>query len=436
MERLSRHFGFCLLLLLALTGFSRAQSMNHVTGVVEGFYWPMSDAVFGQYGAFSFEQRVALLNLLAELKLGIYWYAPQSVSTLDAWDGAEAEHWSHVASVSASSGVRVVYGLRPGYLESDFSEIISKVQELRDAGLKWYSLNFDDASGASSVEQKNRQISLAATLNTTFPDMTAYVFVPSEYYQSHDGAGTTLPQWAQSLAIADGGLNVSVAFGLTGPSITPSSMDPSKFPDLPSGRRTIFWDNWIAVDTNTRLPWGLVGGSARIHSDLFTPAYGYVMNLAYPLERNIHQLACLSSLANTGNTSCDAQVVASKWASWLFDHGFAHSHSIDSLSEALTQAILDDPSFTSIEALETAYPGLADVFSTPPDLSSIPNASPRGEKSEPDFVTPTSAPNSDPVEIGQSPAEPTPVNEGLPLSPSLLVSILVGLVYTFLSHIN
>jgi hypothetical protein len=346
--------------------------MNHFSGVVEGFYWPQSESVFGHYGSFSLSQRLQLFHLLSELDLGVYWYAPQSISTMDVWNSTQISEWTKSSEVSSSFGIRLVYGLRPGFLDSNHSSIISKVQEIHDCGIRSYSLSFDDASGTSTFEQKTRQISLASTLISSFPDMTLYAFTPSEYYQTHDGPDTSLYEWSISLETVDESLNGNVPFCLTGPSINPSNMSPSMFPSLSSGRRKMFWDNWIAVDTSIRLPWGLIDG--RINETIFSSSYGYVLNMAFPLERNIHQLACLSEMAanDQSKTHCETDKMAKKWSAWLVSNGFAHNHTQTSLSSALSIAIDEDMRFDSIQEMENAYPDLVGVFSLPPE-NFVPN---------------------------------------------------------------
>lgn len=348
-------------------------------GVVEGFYWTPSDAVNGQSGFFTFEQRLELFDVMAEGGLGVYYYAPQQVDSLGLWDANSVTKWTETATKASNLGISLVYGLRPGWLSGTWTEIHDKVQQLLDVGIHAYALNFDDAEGASSDEQKNRQVALASYLDQTFPTMNLRIFLPSEYWQTHDGPSTTKSQWAASLSIVDSGLDSSVAMGLTGHDITPSSMSTSDFPPLSSSRPKWFWDNWAAEDTSTKLPWGRISSSSnpRIDTTLFTaPSYGYVLNLAFPVERTVHQVYCLAQLIDPSITNpCTTSYLGTRWATWLSDHGFAHQHSTSSLANTLAQVIEDDPyTMTSISQLESTYPGLSGVFSTPP--TPPPTASP------------------------------------------------------------
>lgn len=357
---------FALALFLTIALVSSVSALNYRVGAVEGFYWPSSEAVNGQSGSYSIDQRLELINLLAAQGAGVYWYAPQNEDTLKAFNGSMTTAWSRTASLGASTGVAVVYGLRPGYLDATVAQsVISKIGELHTIGIRNYSLNMDDAEGASSDAQKQLQVQLVSNITQQYPDMHPYIFVPSEYFQTHDNNSVTKQQWSNSLSIGDQGMPSSMAFGFTGAQVTPASMAPSNFPTLSSSRRMAFWDNWIALDSATALPWGLIGDRSASASLFNDPRYGYILNMAYPLERTIHQLHCLGALI-AGNTSCDATTVATAWAQWLSENGYAHSHSVSDMATALTTAIQTDKSYNSIAELEADYPNLSGVFSSAP----------------------------------------------------------------------
>lgn len=415
-----------LLAFLALISLaSVANSLNYRVGAVEGYYWPSSEAVNGQSGHYSIDQRLELINLLAAQGAGVYWYAPQSVDTVKPFDASETSAWTRTASLGTSTGVAVVYGLRPGWLDTTtVQRVMAKVDELHAVGIRNYSLNMDDAEGASSDDQKQQQVWLVGNITSSYPDMSPYIFVPSEYWQHHDNSSVTKQQWARSLEIGDNGLPASMAFGVTGPEITPSSMTPSDFPPLTStnNRRLVFWDNWIALDSAVALPWGLIGNRGA-SSSLFSDArYGYIVNMAYPLERTIHQIHCLGTLIS-GGSSCDAATVAGEWAQWLSDNGFAHSHSVANLTTALTEAIEQDNAYTSIAALEAAFPGLKDVFSTSP--ADVPSATP--------IAPPTTA--ATPVAPTPSPVAPSSSSTPAPTSSDVTVFTLPFALIAFVGLI-
>lgn len=405
---------FCLLLacIAVFSVFSRAMALNPRVGVVEGFYWAPEDAVNGQSGAFSIEQRLQLIELIASKGCGLYWYAPQSIDTLAAFNSSESAGWADTVNLGASKGVTIVYGLRPGYLDATVAaRVLGKIGELFELGIRNYSINMDDAAGASSNAQKQAQVALAAQIATEYPLMHPSVFVPSEYHMDHAPAAANTSAWAAQLSIGDNGFNASTSFAVTGESITPDSMGPYSFPALPSSRRRIFWDNWIAIDTNKRIPWGLVKNPMPFRDPvLFTDErYGYVLNLAYPLERIIHHIHCLGkSIAGTG--VCTEESAAAEWAQWLFDHGFTHATPVAQISTALSTAIFEDNYFNSIAALEQSFPALAGVFSTPPVPPTLPSPVPSPAPSPAPTASPNApvpAPGPSPQTSAPSPSSPT-----------------------------
>lgn len=352
-------------------------------GVIEGFYWSQSLSVNGQFGSYSLSQRLQLLQLLKQNNVSFYVFAPQE--PVASWNQTQASGWAQTAQLANSLGVKAVYGLRPGYIDnSSYAAATLKLQEMQTAGLSSYSLHFDDAAGAGTAAQQSAQVNLAASLQTGFPSMELFLFVPSGYRADLFASRSA---WETDLITVDDGIDDSVPMAFTGLVTTPNSMDDSQFPALSSGRRRVFFDNWIAVDTNTRLPWGLIRNRA---ANLFTqPSNGYVLNLAYPLERVIHQLICLGQLVN-GNGACNSTLAAQGWASWLNDNGFVHpSQSATSVMAALKAQIEADNAYGSIAALEAAYPALAGTFSTSPTVihatpTGLGNSSPaRGAGSPP-----------------------------------------------------
>jgi hypothetical protein len=245
------------------------------------------------------------------------------------------------------------------------------LNELYSVGITSYSLSFDDAAGADTQPQQTAQVALVGRLQTDFPQMKLFTFVPSAY---HGDLYSDKSAWEAALATLDT-MNASVPMTFTGLSITPSSMSPSQLPSLGSGRRTLFWDNWIAVDSSSRIPWGLIRNR---DSALWTSSsYGYILNLAFPLERVIHQLNCLKQLISDQAPTCNASIAAAAWQDWLSSHGFVHSgRNPSEIKLALQTAIEQDRAFASIAELETSFPALSTIFSTPPIVSAAPKVAP------------------------------------------------------------
>ncbi|KYQ90233.1 hyaluronidase [Tieghemostelium lacteum] len=359
-----------LICLLSFYIINSEGTINTVSGVVEGFYWDQANTVNGQYGSYSFSQRQQLIQILADNGLGVYWYIPQLVNTITLLSSTELQQWQASATLGNSLGVKVIYGIRPGYLEnqsSNFTTILNKVKQLDSVGIKYYSLGFDDATGVATSAQQTREVALVNYLEQQLSsggyNITLWGLTPWCYYQQSVG---NMSQWQTALEIIDG-INSTIPFIVTGNEITPSSMTTAQFPTLNSGRSFVFWDNWIAVDTSTKIPWGLIDG--RVQSSIFSS--GYVLNLCFPLERAIHQIKCEGLIvANLNSNFCNVTTVSNYWSNFLNSNGFIHytNQTVSSVAKNLSTAIVNDDSFTSIAQLEAAYPGILGIFSLPPTL--------------------------------------------------------------------
>ncbi|EFA84468.1 hyaluronidase [Heterostelium album PN500] len=194
--------------------------------------------------------------------------------------------------------------------------------------------------------------------------MTLWGFTPAYYYME-----TTRSTWNQNLQTIDG-IASTIPMIFTGESITESTFDSSKFPNLQSNRPLVVWDNWIAEDTNTRIPWGMI--DQRIANNMFASPYGYILNLCYPLERVIHHIYCLGKIAKVSSVAqpqpkCDVTQTGSYWSTWLNQNGFLHNNqNVNTVATGLTAAINDDQFYESIAQFEAANPTLQGIFSTPP----------------------------------------------------------------------
>jgi len=346
----------CILICLVIAMSNAALNMK--TGLIEGYYWTQADSVNGQYGSYSHAQRLKLVSLMASNGIGVYWYVPQTVDLMATWTQTQLTQFTEVATLANSLGVRFVFGLRPHYIASNnFSAVKTRLEQIKSAGISYYSLNFDDAEGDSA--QQGLQASMATYLMNNVPGMTLAFFTPNAY---HMDEYPNRAAWEAALVTVDSGISASVPFVFTGEEITPSYMTTAQYPSLSSNRPKVFWSNWIAMDTSTRIPWGMVAGTAQ--QAIFNT--GFYLNLNFPLERAIHHISCLGALS-TGSTTCNINTISTTWSTWLKNNGFFHNgQTIASVATSLYNAIDNDDYYASISALETAYPPLQGIFSQPP----------------------------------------------------------------------
>lgn len=338
-----------------------------VLGVVEGFNWPTADAVRGQSGQYNHSQRQSLLGYMGTLaegrpeNLSVYVYAPQTVDTMKVWDAAQLCEWTATRKIADSHRITLVLGLRPGFidsLETTQQLVNNRTAQFLQAGIHEIVLAWDDAPGAGTLQQLARQRDLVNTISAESgaPQVHIWGVVPPAYYGDADVQvpANMTTSWANKLAITQQ-MPLSVRFLLCGQQINPRRFSISQWPHLNGTRELIFWDNDAAVDTSTRLPWGLPSD----RDPLLFSEQRYVLNLAFPPERVIHQVNAI--LLTEGNAS-NVKIVAESWISYLVKFGFVSFSARKQVQSDLAAAITADERFDSISALVATYPSFRGVW--------------------------------------------------------------------------
>mmetsp|Transcript_44049 Transcript_44049/g.111018 ORF Transcript_44049/g.111018 Transcript_44049/m.111018 type:complete len:431 (+) Transcript_44049:6-1298(+) len=335
-----------------------------IVGVVEGFYWSNAHAVHGVSGQYTHAQRRRLLRVLQDRGLQAFVYAPQTADTISPWPAVDSREWRATADLARSLGVRLVYGLRPGWVDGTTpSRVQDKLDELIAAGVGEYVLAWDDTAGAGTLDQMQAQGDLIMThlSNYRSSECALLAIVPAAYHAKTDthvpaGHNTT---WESQLLLLDGGVDTRIPFVLAGPSVTPLAVSvPDSFPRLSSGRPFILWDNWCAVDTSTRIPWALPRN--RDPALFRAPFGGVLLNLAFPPERVIHAIFALA-LHGAVDAATEEQAAA-YWAGFLAHDRFITDARRPAVQAALLAAIRDDKFYSSIGELTAAVPALEGVF--------------------------------------------------------------------------
>jgi hypothetical protein len=335
-------------------------------GVVEGFYWAPADAVRGQSGQYSHVQRQDLLVFMGSQeaqgrRLNTYLHAPQTTDTMALWDAAELAAWTATSKVARAQGVKLVLALRPGFIKvmaTIQQAVDERITQILQAGVADIILAWDDAAGAGTLEQLERQRNL---VNDTVAHGAINVWgvVPPAYYGDADVQvpNNDTASWSNKLAISQR-MPIHVRFLLAGQDINPSSFNISSWPSL-GARELVFWDNDAAVDTSKRLPWGLPS-----HRDpLLFSEERYVLNLAFPPERVIHEVAAiLLPEGNATTTASNIRVVSEAWSSYLVQCGLVTTSAQAQVRHDLSTAITTDQRFDSIAALVAAYPSFEGVW--------------------------------------------------------------------------
>jgi len=329
-----------------------------ISGVIEGFYWDQQNAVKGRWGDYSFSQRDDLIATMGNFNLNTYIYDPHGdfIDTMKLWTDDEVRSWSASDQKAKVVGVNLIVGLRPGWIvtvNDTAGIILQRLNQLSAAGCTGYLLSWDDTPGAGTDPQMTLQRDLINSLLQMTSGPQLWGLVPAYY------AGPYSPnEWENYLKILNG-LPTYVPFLLCSrQGQNPSSFVPGDFPVLNNDRRMIFWDNWIAVDTNTRIPWTLPPN--RDESIYTSSNYGYVLNLAFPPERVIHAVYAVSQ---NGTVTTTIKInAAGQWAEYLVNKGFLNSSQRDQAKTDLNQCIVND-SPDSLALLAQQYPYLGQAFS-------------------------------------------------------------------------
>ncbi|UJR18325.1 hypothetical protein I4U23_005227 [Adineta vaga] len=164
--------------------------------------------------------------------------------------------------------------------------------------------------------------------------------------------------WANKLSILNQIPN-QIRFFVTGSTIVPSSIQITDIPSL-INRQFIFFDNWIAVDSNSKVT---MTWPPNRHSNISKTSQsisGSVLNLAFPTERIIHQIYALEQRINNTYSNINAHQAAEYWATYLISNAFYESNMFEQLKNNL-QSLINDAYETNSEIIQH-YPLLKRIF--------------------------------------------------------------------------
>lgn len=332
-----------------------------INGLIEGFYWSAANAVHGEYNYFTKKQRDQLIASMNGT-LNYYFYCPQDSEddpfTMNLWNGQQVADWTD--TVSKASDVSIVVGLRPRWIDTvpaTLQLIKLKLAQLTSTGILYYILCWDDAGGAGTTAQMTLQRDLIRTLIDEVKNIKLIGIIPAYYARSQTYNNTGVA-WAEQLSILNQIPN-DIRFFMTGLEVVPSSIQVSDIPPL-INRQFIFFDNWIAVDSNSRvtMTWPPNRQPAIYHAS--RSISGSVLNLAFPPERIIHQIYALKQRINNTYSNINAHLAAEFWAIYLVKNDFYQSDSLEELKTNV-ESLINDGYETNSEIIKH-YPFLRRIF--------------------------------------------------------------------------
>jgi hyaluronoglucosaminidase len=209
-----------------------------VRGVVEGFYGT----------PWTHDARLEVIEFLAGRGMNAYAYAPKDDTRHRAewrlpYARAELDRFAELASHSAASGVRFGFSISPGLdidyeSDADRSALLAKLMPLRDAGLEWFLLLFDDIPMNPGLAP--RQGALVSWLRDALG--TDLTMCPTEY------VGTRPSPY---LAQLDDAMPPEIDVMWTGPTVCSPrlrALDGRDWAQAVGNRRVIVWDNYPVND--------------------------------------------------------------------------------------------------------------------------------------------------------------------------------------------
>ncbi|CAF1570413.1 unnamed protein product, partial [Rotaria sordida] len=186
-----------------------------------------------------------------------------------------------------------------------------KLEQLASVGIRYYILCWDDSPGAGTNAQMKLQRDLIQALVNQVTNIELIGIIPSYYSLSQISSSTNI-DWGKQLAILNE-IPMNIRFFVTGSAINPSSIQTSDIPSL-TNRKFIFFDNWIAVDTNSRVTMTWPPNRDPNIYHVAEAISGSVLNLAFPPERIIHQIYALKQRINNHYANINADLAAEYWA--------------------------------------------------------------------------------------------------------------------------
>ncbi len=207
-------------------------------GVVEGFY----------HRPYTLSQRLDLINFLAKLRLNIYVYAPKS----DPYHRREyyrpypterLKEFELLNNHAERKKILFNYALSPG-TKPDSKLIIKKIRQLINAGIRHFSILYDDIkidlNRENAMVQSNSANELYTLLKGKFRNTTLF-FCPTQY------CGFKETEYIQSIAEM---LHPEIRIFWTGKKVVSKRITEGQIKRISAiyKRAPLIWDNLFAND--------------------------------------------------------------------------------------------------------------------------------------------------------------------------------------------
>ncbi len=221
-------------------------------GIVEGFY----------FRPWSFEERMRIIEIMGNLKMNLYIYAPKEdpyhrAKWREGYDKETMEKFRQLVTRARDHGVEFVIAISPGLTvkyssEEDLHALCKKLDEFAKVGVRWFAVFFDDIPPfLVHEEDKKRFKSLGEAqayflnevykyLKEKYPDCTL-IMCPTEYFGARES--TYLKDLRESL-------EKEILVFWTGPTVCSVEInrEQARLYAKLIGRKPLIWDNYPVND--------------------------------------------------------------------------------------------------------------------------------------------------------------------------------------------
>ena len=315
-----------------------------LSGVIEGFYGrPWTEA-----------QRVRMLDWINQADMNMFVYAPKDDIHIRArWREPYAESdLSRLVTLkdeAATRGVGFMVAIAPclDIAYSDDSEIDrlkDRLDQLLDAGIRDFTLLFDDIPNAlpeaDAARFRNFAEAQCHIANAAFAHLKArdggrMIFCPTEYCERFAGMDVEGSDYLRTLGEE---LTPEIDVFWTGPEIVSAEISAHSLQTIGAilRRKPVIWDNFHANDYDVRRV--ILGPLAGRNSDIIPHIAGYITNPNNEFEANFVPVLTSGQLVNASDYQPEAALCAALDA-WR--PAFAYAFGTDALGRDEIKLLVD-----------------------------------------------------------------------------------------------
>ncbi|MCE5318082.1 MAG: beta-N-acetylglucosaminidase domain-containing protein, partial [Parachlamydia sp.] len=300
-------------------------------GVVEGFYWKPADNYHSQYGEYTHEQRRELLRFMQKKKLGVYAYDPKRSMHIPGQEARkirsttplrDSGQWRSTFQVAKACGIDFIWGICCS-TQDEVNGTRKLIDQLMELGASGVSLQYDDTllkeerKDRACIQRKIQEIlPVIQELIKFYPTFIQGICPPCDKGEP-SFLESVLNEFHEKIPRRD----IPFIFTVEWEAHWNHDISRKLLPRF-KDRKLIFWDNWIAADSQNEGKCKPLPPPNRRH-DLLADIASYWLNLCFPVERMYPIVSFMSTLQTLGRSPTGEETarmldqVAEEWAEKL-----------------------------------------------------------------------------------------------------------------------